>query len=124
LRNRHKPAIPSLTVDCFFDINRRRQWIVQNAEVKEHTKNGIVKGRQDGKDINANTALEICLKGVGFSGIGRILKVHHTTVLNWIKKIGQSVEMPVSGEPVITAELGEIHTYVKKNYRWGWIAVD
>jgi hypothetical protein len=52
-------------------------------------------------------------------GIGRILKVHHTTVLNWIKKIGQSVEMPVSGEPVITAELDEIHTYVKKKLQMG-----
>ena len=37
-------------------------------------------------------ALKLYLEGQGFRSIGRILKVHNGTVLNWIRSMGNSVK--------------------------------
>ncbi|MCO7332227.1 IS1 family transposase [Riemerella anatipestifer] len=71
-------------------------------------------------------ALEMYLEGLGFRAIGRLLNISYGTVYQWIKKWGESVELPKNEVPIEIVELDEIHSYVqhKKNYCWSWIAVD
>jgi predicted GNAT family acetyltransferase len=57
-------------------------------------------------------ALDMYLEGLGFRAIGRLLKVSHTAVFDWVKKSGKAVSLPVENEPVEVAELDELHTYV------------
>jgi transposase-like protein len=70
-------------------------------------------------------ALQLYLEGLGFRSIGRFLEVSNVTVLNWIRAFGEQIEDLKSAEPMVYAEMDEMHTYVgQKNYRWIWIAVD
>ena len=73
------------------------------------------------------------LEGLGFGSIGRILKISHGTIFNWVKKWGGEVELPVSDGPVEIVEPAfagrqawrDAHLcWLKKNYCWVWIAVD
>ena len=57
-------------------------------------------------------ALLMYLEGLGFSSIGRILKVSHVSVLNWVRKYGRELEYLRNDKPVKTMELDELHTYV------------
>jgi len=57
-------------------------------------------------------ALQLYLEGLGFSSIGRILRVSHVSVLNWIRKYGREVDSIRNDKPVNTMELDELHTYV------------
>jgi transposase-like protein len=57
-------------------------------------------------------ALDLYLEGMGFRAIGRVLKVSNTAVLGWVRKKGQSVELPMPDEPVEVVEVDEMHTYV------------
>jgi transposase-like protein len=57
-------------------------------------------------------ALDMYLEGLGFRAIGRLLKVSHTAVFDWVKKAGKSIALPVENDPVEVAELDEMHTYV------------
>lgn len=59
--------------------------------------------------------------------IARVKKIHHTTILNWIKQIGEL--LPNSYSPEISPEVGELdelETFVgkKKHKIWIWTAVD
>ena len=45
-------------------------------------------------------ALEMYLEGLGFRQIGRVLKISYTTVYNWVKKWGASVELPVREDAI------------------------
>lgn len=80
-----------------------------NCKSYEKVKDGIVKSRQRYKCKNCNfryttqdrsteknflkrSALELYLEGLGFRLIGRILKVSHVAVYNWIKSFGKKVE--------------------------------
>jgi len=38
-------------------------------------------------------ALELYLEGLGFRSIGRILKVSHVSIFNWIKQYGQNLDL-------------------------------
>ena len=53
---------------------------------------------------------KICLKmvvnGMGFRGIERVTGVHHTTVMNWMKEVGNIV--PDVFEPEKIPEVGEL----------------
>lgn len=59
--------------------------------------------------------LEMYLNGLGFRAIERIKKVHHTTIITWVKKIGS--ELPKSPDydeiPEIT-QVDELETFVGK----------
>ena len=57
-------------------------------------------------------AQEMYLEGLGFRAIGRLLKVSHTAVFGWIKKAGQSVDLPVEDKSIGVVEVDELHTYV------------
>ncbi|WP_085984851.1 IS1 family transposase [Methanosarcina acetivorans] len=108
-----------------------------------HTKNGIVCGRQRYKchDCGYNysvelkstassplvkrQALQLYLEGLGFRSIGRFLGVSHVSVQKWIKKFGQEIEELKSENEKSIVELDEMHTYIgNKKYCWIWIAVD
>ena len=111
---------------------------------EEYCKDGILKGRQRFKCKQCNyhytvekksnvksqetkrMAFEMYLEGLGFRAIGRILKISHVTVFQWVKKWGATLELPKREEAIEVVELDEMHTYVsqKKNYKWIWIAVD
>jgi insertion element IS1 protein InsB len=71
--------------------------------------------------------LKMYVNGMGLRGIERVTGVHHTTVITWIKAVGEHLpdaydpdEIPQGGE------LDELQTFVgsKKNKIWLWTAVD
>jgi transposase-like protein len=59
--------------------------------------------------------LEMYLNGSGFRAIERVKKVHHTTVINWVRQVGNM--LPKSPEyneiPEIT-QVDELETFVGK----------
>ena len=57
-------------------------------------------------------ALQMYLEGLGFSSIGRILRVSHVSVLNWIRKYGREIDSIRNEKPVRVMELDELHTYI------------
>ncbi|MDZ8188424.1 MAG: IS1 family transposase [Nostoc sp. ChiSLP02] len=71
--------------------------------------------------------LEMYVNGSGFRAIQRVKKVHHTTVINWVREMGNT--LPNSPEyneiPEIT-QVDELETFVgkKKNKIWLWTAVN
>ena len=88
-------------------------------------KNGIRRNKQNHICVNCNRQLvenplkhrgyssetkEICLKmylnGMGFRGIERVVGVHHTTIINWVKQIGEL--LPDSYEPEQIPQVGEL----------------
>jgi transposase-like protein len=65
-------------------------------------------------------ALEMYLEGNGYRAIGRILKISHQTVFNWVKKWGNQASLPRRESPIPVVELDELHTYVgEKTAKWG-----
>ena len=75
-------------------------------------------------------ALELYLEGVGFRGIGRLLKVSNVTVLYWIRDLGEKVEAlrPKASEKPFChmMELDEMWHYVgkkKKNFGSGSLMI-
>ncbi len=67
-----------------------------------------------------------CLKmytnGMGFRSIERVKGVHHTTVINWVKQLGQQLsDAPKVEEIPEVTELDELETFVgsKKNAHLG-----
>ncbi len=93
-------------------------------------KDGIVRGKQRHKCKQCNyrytvevkssskprdikrLALEMYLEGLGFRSIGRVLKVSHVSVYNWIKNIGEGIEDLKSENKIEVLELDEMHTYI------------
>jgi transposase-like protein len=53
---------------------------------------------------------ELCLKmlvnGTGFRGIERITGVHHTTVIHWLKQVGEL--LPDAYDPAEIPQVGEL----------------
>ncbi|WP_144266107.1 IS1 family transposase [Pleurocapsa sp. PCC 7327] len=71
--------------------------------------------------------LKLDVNGMGFRAIERVKGVHHTTVITWVKQIGEL--LPDAYEPEVTPEVGELdelETFVgtQKNKIWLWTAVD
>ena len=95
---------------------------------ESHVKQGYVGGRQRYKCKSCSyaytvflrgkppemkqLALQLYLEGMGFRGIGRVLKVSAVSVMNWIRKFGEQAESPDAGEPAQIVELDELHSYV------------
>lgn len=50
--------------------------------------------------------LKMYLNGMGFRAIERVTDVHHTTIINWVKQIGEL--LPDSYEPDTTPQVGEL----------------
>lgn len=95
-------------------------------------KNGIKKGKQNyicvdcGRqfidryettlgysDEVKRECLELYVNGMGFRGIERVKKVHHTTVISWVKQVGE--RLPDAHAPessIAVGELDELETFV------------
>ena len=58
-------------------------------------------------------ALRMYLEGNSLRGIGRILKIHHTTVSNWLEEsVTQLPQESLPHGPEI-GELDELYTYIE-----------
>ena len=71
--------------------------------------------------------LKMYVNGMGFRGIERVTGVHHTTVITWVRQVGEL--LPDAYDPETTPQVGELdelETFVrsKKNKIWLWTAVD
>ncbi|MEP0911501.1 IS1 family transposase [Leptolyngbya sp. GB1-A1] len=109
-------------------------------------KNGIKKGKQNHicvdckrqfvdryeahkgySDEVKRECLKLYVNGMGFRAIERVKGVHHTTIITWVKQVGE--RLPDAYEPESTpqvAELDELETFIgsKKNKIWLWTVVD
>ena len=56
--------------------------------------------------------MELYLEGLGFRSIGRLLKVSHVSVCNWIKQYGKSLELLQNEHEVCVTEIDEMYSYV------------
>ena len=50
--------------------------------------------------------LKMYVNGMGFRAIERVKGVHHTTVINWVKQIGEL--LPDAYEPEVIPQVGEL----------------
>jgi transposase-like protein len=87
-----------------------------------------VEKKSDVKPIETKRfALEMYLEGLGFRSIGRLLKISHVTVYQWINEWADKVELPKCSEPVEIVELDEMHTYImskKTTVGFGLLLID
>lgn len=66
-------------------------------------------------------------EGLGFRSIGRILKVSHVSVYNWIKSYGSKLENISSETDIEVVEIDELHTYIgekKTPVGYGLLLID
>ena len=56
-------------------------------------------------DVRA-MCLKMSVNGMGFRGIERVTDIHHTTVLNWVKQVGE--HLPDTDDPDEIPEVGEL----------------
>ncbi|WP_317107416.1 IS1 family transposase [Chroococcidiopsis sp. SAG 2025] len=59
--------------------------------------------------------LKMYVNGIGFRGIERVKGVHHTTIIHWLKQVGNNLP---------DADAPETFVGGKKNKIWLWTAVD
>ena len=52
------------------------------------------------------TCLKMYVNGMGFRGIERVTGVHHTTVIYWVKQVGEN--LPDAYQPDSIPEVGEL----------------
>ena len=57
-------------------------------------------------------AVKMYLDGINFRRIGRILGVHHTSVMNWVNAYAERVDGAPVPESVKTVEMDEVYTYI------------
>jgi transposase-like protein len=65
--------------------------------------------------------------GMGFRAIERVKGVHHTTIIHWVKQLGQQLpDAPLVEEIPQVSELDELETFIgsKKHKIWVWTAVN
>lgn len=61
------------------------------------------------------SCLKMYVNGSGFRAIERVMDVHHTTVINWVKKLGRSLpDAPGAEEIPEIAQVDELQTFVGK----------
>lgn len=70
------------------------------------------KGRNSKDKALKRFALELYLEGLGLRSIGRLLKVSHVSVCNWIRQYGKSLDLLQNEHEVCVTEIDEMHSYV------------
>ncbi len=56
------------------------------------------------------------VNGSGFRAIERVKKVHHTTVINWVREVGSALpDTPYRSEIPEVTEVDELETFIGKN---------
>jgi transposase len=84
---------------------------VQRYKCKDCNYN-YTKGRNCKDKSLKRFALELYLEGLGFRSIGRLIKVSHVSVCNWVKQYGQSLDLLQNDHKVCLTEIDEMHSYV------------
>lgn len=57
--------------------------------------------------------LELYVNGMGFRAIERVTGIHHTTVITWVKQVGEQLEdAPQATQMPQVGELDELKTFV------------
>jgi transposase-like protein len=65
------------------------------------------------------------VNGSGFRAIERVKKVHHTTVINWVREVGSALpDTPYRSEIPEVTEVDELETFIGKKNIWLWTAVN
>ncbi len=67
------------------------------------------------------------VNGSGFRAIERVKKVHHTTVINWVKEVGNTLaDTPECEEIPEITQVDELESFIgkKKHKIWLWTAVN
>ena len=103
-------------------------------------KNGMRRGKQNHVCVNCGrqfvenprnyrgysdeirrTCLKMYLNGMGFRAIERVTGVHHTTIINWVKQVGNLLPDAYSPEVIPeVGELDELETFIgSKKTRFG-----
>ena len=61
-------------------------------------------------------AIQLYLEGMGFRSIERILGVSHVSVMNWVKKLGKSIDQMKKPYPTEfkVVEMDELCSYIKE----------
>jgi transposase-like protein len=100
---------------------------------EKHVKNGFMRGKQRykckvcGCNFTQETlsrtplqdkiyAIKLYLEGVGFRAIERLTQTPHTTVIYWVKTLGEQIERmkPEVNAQVMTVELDEMWHFIQK----------
>lgn len=68
--------------------------------------------------------LRLYTEGMCIRGIGRYLRVSHTTVIRWIRQMAEKLRPPTPTH-ARHIEIDELYLYVgsKKRKRWLWLAI-
>ena len=87
-----------------------RQFIKQSEQTKAYP------------ETTKQTCLKMYLNGMGFRAIERVMGVHHTTVIYWVRQKGQRLPDSITPEYVPdVGELDELETFVgSKKTRSGY----
>ena len=70
---------------------------------------------QGDSDQIRRECISLYVNGMGFRAIERVKNVHHTTIISWVKQVGEL--LPQAYEPDVTPQVGELdelETYVRK----------
>ena len=69
---------------------------------------------------------QMSVNGMGFRAIERINGVHHTSIINWVKPVGELLSDGCEPDTIpLVEELDELETFVgKKNKIWRATAVN
>ena len=87
----------------------------------------FTKGRISKPIALKRLALQLYLEGLGFRSIGRILKISHVSVYNWIRSFGQKAEELRSENEIFVSEIDEMHSYIgskKIHAGYGFLLID
>ena len=57
-------------------------------------------------------ALQLYLEGLGFRSIGKVLKVSHVSVHNWIRNFGQKIKELRKNNEISIVKIDEMHTFI------------
>ena len=57
-------------------------------------------------EAQAYQCLRMYVNGMGFRGIERVTGVHHTTVISWVKQVGEA--LPDAYDPEAVPQVGEL----------------
>ena len=70
-------------------------------------------GQQGYSEEVKRECLKMYVNGMGFRAIERIKGVHHTSIINWVKKVGKLLPNAYAPETIpLVGELDELETFV------------
>ncbi len=85
----HKNILSPLDI-IINSSNFASNWRIHIIDCKDCNYHYTVKNKSDVKSQETRRlALKMYLEGLGFRAIGRILKISHVTVYNWVKEWGK-----------------------------------